>query len=124
MASDKQERPATAADIEVVLAELGRLRAEMETLSNRLPLPPTSLVELPAQTLRSQPPEQLVTLDQIGAMVHRSKRSMERYLGQMPAPHVRGRRGQPHMWSWPEVRPWLETAFGFPLPVCFPGSAH
>jgi hypothetical protein len=124
MAPDKQERPATAADIEVVLAELGKLRAEMAALSDRFPPTPSKLEELPAGRSDSLLPEQLVTLDQIGAIVHRSKRSMERYLSQMPAPHVRGRRGQPHLWSWTEVRPWLETAFGFSLPECFPGSAH
>jgi hypothetical protein len=78
----------------------------------------------PAAPGASALPEQLVTLDQIGAMVHRCKRSMERYRGRLPAPRVRGRRGSPHLWSWPEVRPWLEEAFSVRLPERFPGLSR
>jgi len=95
MASDNQDRPATSADIEAVRAELERLRVVVADLSNRLPSVPLRPTGFSGETPASCRPEELVTLDQIGAIVHRSKRSMERYLVQMPAPRVRGRRGQP-----------------------------
>src|SRR5262249_48885266 len=120
MPLQKRERPATAADVQAILSQLEELRAdierqsitvsqtllvesqrlwaEVEKLRERLPPPPNSppgLSPSPASCL----PEQYVTLDQIGAMVHRSKRSMERYRSQMPPPRVRGRRGQPHLWA-------------------------
>lgn len=122
MQPDKGERPATSADVENILRQLERLRVELaaqrpsgsftadSAIPTPLPIPP--------------PSEQLVTLDQIGAMVHRSKRSMERYRGRMPVPRVRGRRGQPHLWAWSQVRPWLEDSFGLRLPEHFPGHTH
>jgi hypothetical protein len=64
---------------------------------------------------------QLVTLDQCAAMVHRRKRSLEHYRRRMPAPRVTGRRGQPSLWEWADVRPWLEGHFGRVLPERFPG---
>src|SRR5690349_13059194 len=70
------------------------------------PSPP--MPKSPAPIAVPPPTEQLVTLDQIGAMVHRFKRSMERYRGRMPPPRVRVRRGQTHLWAWSEVCPWLE----------------
>jgi hypothetical protein len=104
-------RPATAADIAFVLALLERLRAALAALGSRLPANRGGTAVLP---------EQLVTLDQIAAMVHRSKRSLERYRKRMPAPRVRGRRGRPHLWAWAEVRPWLEATFDLRLPEQFP----
>jgi hypothetical protein len=68
------------------------------------------------------PNEGLVDMDQISAMVHLSKRSMERYKKQMPAPARAGRRGRRALWRWPEVRPWLEAEFKCHLPETFPGS--
>lgn len=69
----------------------------------------------------AEPPEQLVTLDQAAAMVGRSKRSLERYRRRLPAPKVRGVRGQASLWEWSEVRPVLESLFGRRLPPLFPG---
>jgi hypothetical protein len=111
-------------DVHTILNELERLRCDVTTLRSHLgPHVPTTPTPTPTP---AQPPptEQLVTLDQIGAMVHRSKRTMERYRRQMPAPRVRGRRGQPHLWAWGEVRPWLEATFGLRLPDYFPGHTH
>jgi len=119
----KDERPATSADINAILTELEKLRTDMASLRGQAgwTIPgPSSPTPLPIPP----PSEQLVTLDQIGAMVHRSKRSMERYRKQMPAPRVRGRRGRPHLWAWTEVRPWLEATFGLRLPEYFPGHTH
>src|SRR4051812_48034745 len=105
---------------EALRRELERLRGQVEALRGQ-PLPQPDGPPGPAPPLASSLPEQLVTLDQVGAMVHRSKRSMERYRPRMPPPRVQGRRGQPHLWAWSEIRPWLETAFGVPLPEPFPG---
>ncbi len=123
MPPEQKERAATSADIQTILTELGRLRADMASLRGQAS-GPNSAPSAPATLPIPPPSEQLVTLDQIGAMVHRSKRSMERYRGQMPAPRVRGRRGQPHLWAWSEVRPWLEATFGLQLPEHFPGQSH
>ncbi len=123
MQPEKDERPATSADIKAILTELGRLRADMASLRGRVG-GTTADLSSPTPLLIPPPSEQLVTLDQIGAMVHRSKRSMERYRKQMPAPRVCGRRGRPHLWAWTEVRPWLEATFGLLLPEYFPGQTH
>lgn len=66
------------------------------------------------------PAEQLVTLDQMAAIVNLSKRSMERHRKGMPPPRVRGAGGRPSRWAWSDVRPWLERQFGRTLPECFP----
>lgn len=123
MEADKDEKPATSADVEALLTELGRLRADVASLRGQAGWPiPGSPAPIPLPV--PPPAEQMVTLDQIGAMVHRSKRTMERYRRQMPAPRVHGRRGQPHLWAWAEVRPWLEAMFGLRLPEHFPGHTH
>ena len=123
MLSDLGRQPATAADFEAVRVELERLRIEVAAL-RVLSSPAGDNPRGPPRQPVSSLPEQLVTLDQIGAMVHRSKRSMERYRSQMPHPRVRGRRGQPHLWAWTIVRPWLEETFSIPLPDSFPGFSH
>ncbi len=146
MPKDNEDPPATSADIQAVLAKLEGLRAELERLTasavskpilselerlrreviagrERSPPPPGSPPG-PAPPSASSLPEHLVTLDQIAAMVHRSKRSLERYVGKMPAPRIRGRRGRPHLWAWSEVRPWLEATFEQQLPPRFPGLSH
>jgi len=65
----------------------------------------------------------LLTLDQCAACVRRQKRSLENYSGRgLPAPRIRGNRGQPSLYAWGDMRPWLEKTFGFRLPVRFPGS--
>src|SRR5262245_33456048 len=121
--ASKEHEQIVAAVVEGIRAERGELRAHVAALRSGLLTPgkvPESMTGVPASAL----PEQLVTLDQIAAMVHRSKRSLERYSRRMPRPRVRGRRGQPHLWSWPEVRPWLEETFGLPLPERFPRAGH
>jgi hypothetical protein len=116
------EKLSDKADVHTILNELERLRYDVTALRSQFGPPlPRSPAPIPAPP---PPTEQLVTLDQIGAMVHRSKRSMERYRNQMPAPRLRGRRGQPHLWEWAEVRPWLEATFGLRLPEHFPGHTH
>jgi hypothetical protein len=113
------DRTVPAVEVEALRAEVARLRAEVNALRGQSATPPDAPPG-PRPT-PAPPPGQHVTLDQIGAMVHRSKRSLEHYRKQMPPPRVRGRRGQAHLWDWAEVRPWLEATFGVPLPEHFPG---
>jgi len=106
--------------LERVLAELRRLSDEVARLRD--------VIEPPTQTDLPFPPpdpfEQLVTLDQAAAVAHRSKRCLEDYKSKgMPAPRVKGRRGQMALYSWGEMRPWLTATFGVRLPEDFPGSA-
>lgn len=63
----------------------------------------------------------LVTLAQAAGMVHRAKRSLERYKSKgLPMPTVDGGGGRPDLWDWAVLRPWLEEEFGFRLPATFP----
>jgi hypothetical protein len=65
---------------------------------------------------------QYVTLDQMAAIVNRSKKTFERLKQQarLPAPDVEGGGGKPDEWVWSRVRPWLESEFSKKLPECFP----
>lgn len=97
--------------VEALRRELAEVRDHLGLVRQRgLPLPPSA-----------GPCEDLVTLDQAAAIVRRQKRSLERYLKDMPRPRISGRRGQPSLWLWSELRPWLEEAFGFRLPDRYPG---
>jgi hypothetical protein len=124
MTPDKHDLPASSAEIQTVQAELKSLRAAMAVVLDRLPAPDGNCTGPPKQSARSENVEQLVTLNQIGAIVHRAKRTMEHYLRKMPKPRVHGRRGQPQLWAWNEVRPWLEATFGGQLPERFPGATR
>jgi hypothetical protein len=66
-------------------------------------------------------PERL-TLDQAAALVHRSKRTLERYKtrGELPPPSVEGGGGRFDLWDWPIMRPWLIETFNTELPERFP----
>ena len=65
---------------------------------------------------------QLVSLDRLAAMVHLSKRTLEKYRNRgLPKPTRPGRHGRASLWDWTAVRPWLEETFGMSLPVRFPG---
>lgn len=68
---------------------------------------------------------QYVTLDQIAAIVNRSKRTLEKYLAvnhknRMPDPHKDGIGGSANEWIWEKIRPWLIETFGKQLPERFP----
>jgi hypothetical protein len=79
---------------------------------------------LPATDAGPFPPHDLVTLDQAAAMVHRNKRSLERYItkGELPAPYVEGGGGRAAYWQWDVIQPWLTKKFGIGLPDRFPAS--
>lgn len=66
--------------------------------------------------------DDLVTLDQASAVVQQSKRTLERYLRQLPVPDFPGGNGRPHRWYWRTLRPHLERHFRPNLPTKFPGS--
>jgi hypothetical protein len=71
-------------------------------------------------------PGQYVTLDNLAAIVSRSKRTLEkrkvRERNPLPPPDVEGGGGRPDEWLWPTIRPWLEQEFGRKLPERFPGD--
>jgi hypothetical protein len=120
MSSNNHEQPPTAADIQKVQAALEKLHAEMEALRGRLTPQEGREDQLPPERTSAELTQDLVTLDQMAALVQRCKRTLERYRRELPAPRFRGRRGQPHLWDWAEVRPWLEETFGLRLPEHFP----
>lgn len=67
---------------------------------------------------------QYVRLDQMAAVVNRSKRTLERLktLGELPVPDVDGGGGMPDEWIWKTVRPILQAKYGKVLPERFPSS--
>jgi hypothetical protein len=75
---------------------------------------------------RSRTPKarQYVKLDQIAAMVRRSKRTMQklrkRKLNPLPAPAIQGDRGKASELIWGDIRSWLEEEFSKSLPPKFP----
>jgi hypothetical protein len=59
----------------------------------------------------------LVTLDQAAALVNRSKSALRHYRAKgMPAPVVRGKKGQPNEYRLSEMLPWLEKTFNRRFP--------
>ena len=70
----------------------------------------------------ASPWQALVTLDQAAAMVHRSKRTLERHKtrGTLPAPAVEGGGGRADLYEWTILRPWLTGEFGIQLPDRYP----
>jgi hypothetical protein len=72
---------------------------------------------------------QLVRLDQLAAIVNRSKRTLEKYVNRrpaaghdpMPAAVIEGGGGKPALWDYAECREWLMKTFQFHrLPERFP----
>src|SRR5262249_34127503 len=63
---------------------------------------------------------ELVTLNQMAAIVNASKRTLERYKQRLPPPDAKGRAGQADKWRWSQVRGLLEDWFGRRLPEQFP----
>jgi hypothetical protein len=108
-----------------------RLPREIEMLASRLAEVVTALEEsLPAPPSASPPAdsttdaEQYVTLDQMSALVNRSKKTLARQMNakgsNAPTPDVEGGGGKPHEWVWSKIRPWLEKQFNRQLPERFP----
>ena len=64
--------------------------------------------------------DDIVTLGQAAALVHNSKRTLERW--KLPAPDFPGGDGKAHRWRWATLRPALEQKTKLVLPHRFPGS--
>lgn len=74
---------------------------------------------------QSLPPPQYVTLCQMAAIVHRSKRTLEKtrkdLSDPLPDPEIKGAGGKPSEWRWDAIRGWLAKKFGrLQLPERFP----
>lgn len=63
--------------------------------------------------------EDHVTLSQAAAIIGRSKEALRHYRD-LPAPVVAGGGRQRSLYSWAEMRPWLERTFNRKLPERFP----
>lgn len=100
-------------DLAVLSAELAKLSALVGRLC-------TELAAWRMAPCAGAPGEQLLTLDQLAAIVGRRKRSLEDYRKLMPPPRVKGTRGRPSLWAWADVREWLSSRFGRALPERFP----
>jgi hypothetical protein len=83
------------------------------------PTPPADPPADPGKTIA------YVTLDQMAAIVNRSKRTLERLkyrkANPLPDPDVPGGGGKPDEWDWDKMRPWLEKEYSKHLPKQFPG---
>jgi hypothetical protein len=97
---------------------VARLSAELTRLQEVLSSIASTNSAMPKQRV-----EALITLDQAAAVVHRSKRTLQRYLTKMPDPRVPGGGGRPSLWAWSELRLWLQKTFLIDLPEEFPGRA-
>lgn len=109
---------------------LSEVQRALKALSSEVTRLREEMAARPPEAGRLTPPfapptarEQLVTLDQCAAMVGVRKRSLARHRAKMPPPVVPGRRGRAALYSWDEVRPWLEREYGRRLPERFPGPA-
>lgn len=94
--------------------QLAHLENAERLLRLRFPSRSVMSQEMPGEEI------QYVTLDQIAAIVPRTKRTLEKYVDAMPARRVKGGGGKPNEWVWSEVRPWLEQTFSRPLPARYP----
>jgi hypothetical protein len=67
-----------------------------------------------------------VTLDQAAALVHTSKRTLERYKtdGILPDPVREGGGGKYALYDYKVLRPWLMEKFKLTLPERFPGNVR
>ncbi len=72
----------------------------------------------------SQTIECHVTLQQMAAMVNKSKRTLERLRGdgKLPTPAVKGGNGKADEWKWSDVRRILQNEYNRQLPEVFPAD--
>ena len=68
--------------------------------------------------------EQFVTLQQMAAIVGKSKRTLQRLYesGDLPAADIPGGKGMANEWRWSVVRPILEEKYNRKLPQVFPAD--
>jgi hypothetical protein len=110
--------------------ELKREAAELRDLAVQVePLLGTQAGEVKREgrtpTIDTEPALQYVTLDNMAAIVSRSKRTLEKLIGRktnpLPDPDIQGSGGKPNEWNWERIRPWLETEYNRKLPTIYPG---
>jgi hypothetical protein len=69
---------------------------------------------------------QYVTLDQIAAIVAKSKRTLEKWksrkINPLPGPDIEGGGGKADEWNWARIRPWLEENTKRKLPDRYPSD--
>jgi len=86
----------------------------------------TDMLREPAARSIGEPHRQYVTLEQIAAIINRSKRTLEKWkvrkLNQLPRPDIEGGGGKPDEWDWESIRPWLEQASDRSLPNKYPSD--
>ncbi len=103
--------PPNTADVLNAVADLSALVAR---------LAPTT--DAPATTMTAM----YVTLDQMAAVVKKSKRTLQNYIkherNPLPAPDKKRAPGTAHEWLWDRVRPWLQDEFACTLPTVFPAD--
>lgn len=123
------------ADLEKAIRAVGllewRLKGELTREPTANPEPEEAEHEEPpaedpqgAEVMTESGALEHITLDQAGALIQRSKRTVEGYLadGKLPRPDVEGGHGKPHEWLYDNIRPALENIFGKLLPTKFPAS--
>ncbi len=113
--------PAGVADADALAAALADLAAESARVAHLAGRLVARAPAAPIAPYGAPPAPQLLTLDQLAALAHRSKRTLEKYRSRMPAPRVEGGGGRPHLYDWAEARPWLARTFGVDLPEEIPG---
>jgi hypothetical protein len=117
-----------AANASTQREESGDRESQVDCVASQ---PPPAPVPADSPTQGIQPPQsgtatdyQHVTLDEMAAIVNRSKRTLEklkrRRTNPLPDPAIGGGGGKPAEWLWPAVRPWLEAEYGRKLPERFP----
>jgi hypothetical protein len=83
-----------------------------------------TLARLEAMLQELVGPDQYVTLDQMAAIISKTKRTLERAKQRknnpLPPPTNEGGGGKRDEWLWHEVRPWLEQESGRRLPERLP----
>lgn len=119
-----------SATLAQVLRQLAAMLAEAAVKLEGEPGPDASspalvsVLSLPAAVdpASMEIPPQMVTLSQMAAWAHRSKRTLERYktLGCLPDPDIEGGGGMPALWRWDRVRGWLMRRFNVQLPERLP----
>jgi hypothetical protein len=102
-------------------AAIAPLATRLDALSSQGPSQALGDGKLPEDT--AELPD-LVTLDQAAAVVHISKRTLERYKtgGALPDPIREGGGGKPALYDWKIMGPWLTKTFGINLPEKFPAN--
>jgi hypothetical protein len=92
--------------------------------SKQEPEPHTATEPASGEGVVGPAPVQYVTLNQVSALLKRSKKTFERRKKRpknpLPDPDVPGGGGKSDEWIWATLRPWLQEEFNHLLPERFP----